>query len=58
MNIYVGSYKKSLKLGDSSFMVNSPSSALVPTFNGIVLKTSEGYVLLDSNSVYLTAKED
>lgn len=59
MKLYVGSSKRKCTVGKtgSFFKIFSPSSISESSFNGIVLKTSEGYMLLDSSGAYLTAKE-
>ncbi len=56
MGLYLGSKKKKLKLNGTTYFMNITP---VPTiFNGIRLLSSDGYILKDSNGLYLAAKED
>lgn len=58
MNVYIGSSKKLIHVGDLLFTVNSPSAALEPAFDGVVLKSSDGYVFCLADDSYLTVEED
>lgn len=60
MGLYIGSSKRKCVHGASgiSSKLTSYSPSLAPTFNGVVLKTSDGYMLLDSNGAVLTAKNN
>jgi len=53
MAIYLGSSKKKLCIGSKK--LNTPYSA--PVVNGILLKSSDGYILKDKNNLYLIPKE-
>ena len=60
MGLYIGSSKKKCVQGKSGTIckLTSYAPSLAPSFNGVVLKTSDGYTLLDSNGAYLTAKSN
>lgn len=63
MGICLGSHKIKLNFGGANCLLNifsptsSPSAPPTPTVNGVMLLSSDGYVLKDLNDVYLTAKE-
>lgn len=56
MAIYVGDKKQQIKIGDQKCYLNFFTT--VPIVNGIQLLSKDGYVLKDSNGLYLTVKED
>lgn len=57
MAIYVGSSKKlKIKVNDTTCSMKIFSET--PITNGVRLLSSDGYILQDSNGVYLTTKED
>lgn len=60
MGLYIGSSKRKCTHGKSSTFLKLTSYApsFVPSFKGVVLKTSNGYMLLDSNGAVLTAKNN
>ena len=55
MALYLGSDKIKVNLNGVVYYLNLASSTLI--LNGIKLLSSEGYILQDSNKIYLTAKE-
>lgn len=55
MALYLGSNKVKISLNGIDYLINILSPA--PMINGIALLSSDGYVLKDSNELYLTAKE-
>jgi hypothetical protein len=56
MALYLGSCEKiKLVLDNVTYNVNLFSTSLI--LNGIKLLSSEGYILRDSNGLYLTSKE-
>lgn len=56
MALYLGNGEKvKIKLNNVLYNMNLYSST--PILNGIMLLSSEGYVLKDANGLYLTAKE-
>lgn len=56
MAIYVGDKKQQIKIGDQKCYLNFFTT--VSIVNGIQLLSKDGYVLKDSNGLYLTVKED
>ena len=57
MPLYLGNGEKvKLNLDSVIWSMNLYSSNSI--LNGVMLLSSEGYVLKDSNGLYLTAKED
>lgn len=56
MALYLGESKISINNNRIKYLLNLFSE--VPILNGLALLTSEGYLLKDSNGIYLTAKED
>lgn len=56
MALYLGESKISINNNRIKYLLNLFSE--VPILNGLVLLASEGYLLKDSNGIYLTAKED
>ena len=60
MGIYLGKSNK-LKISASKtgiLRVHVPGVPQSPTVNGVMLKSSDNYILKDINGLYLTAKED
>lgn len=55
MALYLGNDKLKINLGNTQCCLNLFSAT--PILNGISLLSSEGYVLKDSNGLYLTVKE-
>lgn len=55
MALYLGKDKQKVYLNGVLYTVNLLSSILI--LNGIRLLSSEGYILKDSNGIYLTSKE-
>ena len=56
MGLYLGSEKVKVILNGVLYNLNIYSS--IPIMNGIMLLSSDGYILQDSDGAYLTAKED
>lgn len=56
MALYLGSEKVKIILNNVVYNLNLYSEK--PIYNGILLLSSDGYVLKDINELYLTAKED
>lgn len=56
MGIYLGSNKLKIVLNNKTCTLKLLSKTHVT--NGVRLLSSEGYVLKDSNGLYITAKED
>ena len=57
MGLYLGSNKKhKLTMNNMRVRLNIISSSSI--VNGILLKSSDGYTLKDSNNRYLTVKEE
>ena len=57
MGLYLGSNKHILNFNGSVHRFNVHHS-LVQLLNGVMLLSSENYILKDHNGLYLTAKED
>ena len=55
MALYLGSNKVRVSLGDIACCLNLVY--VEPTIKGIVLLSSDGFTLQDSNGLYLTVKE-
>jgi hypothetical protein len=55
MALYVGGIKRKVILNGNVYSMNIYSST--PITNGIKLLTSEGYILVDLNGLYITAKD-
>lgn len=56
MALYLGdSGKQKIHLNNVTYYLNLFSN--IPIINGVGLLSSEGYMLKDSNGLYLTAKE-
>lgn len=55
MALYLGSTKKNLNVGSSSFRVNVSIPVIIS--NSILLKTLDNKILKDKNGIYITAKE-
>lgn len=56
MALYLGNDKVKINLNGVVYNLNFASA--MPIFNGVLLLSSEGYILKDINELYLTAKED
>jgi hypothetical protein len=56
MALYLGGEKVKLNLDGVTYYLNVFSETTI--INGIRLLSSDGYVLTDSNGLYLTTKED
>ena len=56
MALYLGNNKIKINLNNVIYSLKLFSET--PIVNGIKLLSSEGYILKDSNGLYLTAKED
>ena len=55
MALYLGNEKVKISLGSVACLLNLVY--VKPTTNGILLLSSDGFTLKDSNGVYLTVKE-
>lgn len=55
MALYLGNDKVSINLNNIMYLLNIYSSELI--INGILLLSSDDYILRDCNGLYLTAKE-
>lgn len=55
MALYLGNDKVKVNLNEVAYHLNLFSET--PILNGIRLLSSEGYILKDSNGLFLTAKE-
>lgn len=55
MALYLGNKKVKINLNGIVYSLNLFSSNLI--LNGVVLLSSENYILRDSNGLYLTTKE-
>lgn len=55
MALYLGENKVKINLNDVAYCLNLFST--IPITNGIRLLSSEGYILKDSNGVYLTSND-
>ena len=55
MALYLGDSKVKINLDNSTYTLNLYSSS--PVVNGILLNSSDSYILKDVNGLYLTAKE-
>lgn len=55
MALYLGGNKIKINLNGIVYSLNLFSSN--PILNGVLLLSSEGYILRDSNGLYLTTKE-
>lgn len=55
MALYLGS--EIIKININGVVYNLNLFSTTPIFNGASLLSSEGYILKDSNGIYLTAKE-
>lgn len=55
MALYIGSDKVKVTLNNVSYYLNLFSTT--PITNGVLLLSSEDYILKDSNGLYLTSKE-
>jgi hypothetical protein len=56
MGLYIGSKKRKISLDGAAFHLNLFS--INPITNGLKLLSSDGYILKDSNGLYLTSLED
>lgn len=55
MALYLGNEKIKINLNQVTYVLNLFSDTLI--LSGIRLLSSEGYILKDSNGLFLTAKE-
>ena len=55
MALHIGSNKVNINLNNVAYYLNLFSESLIT--NGVVMLTSDGYILKDSNGLYLTLKE-
>lgn len=55
MALYLGGSKVKINIGGVQYGLNIFSAA--PILSGVVLLSSDYYILRDSNGIYLTAKE-
>lgn len=55
MALYLGNDKITINLNDVMYLLNVYSSELI--INGVLLLSSDDYILRDINGLYLTAKE-
>lgn len=56
MALYLGSEKVKINLSGIEYALNIFSEK--PIVNGVLMLTSEGYILTDADGVYITLKED
>lgn len=56
MGLYLGSNKQKLQINNAVVSMHIYSST--PITNGIVLMSSNNYILKDVNGLFLTVKED
>ena len=56
MSLYIGKEKRKINLNGITYIVQLISQT--PIVNNVMLLSSEGYILKDSNELYLTVKED
>jgi hypothetical protein len=56
MALYIGAKKVRINLDGIAYYLNLFSKT--PITNGVRLLSSEGYILKDSNGLYLTTKEE
>ena len=56
MALYLGNEKVSVILGNTKMNLQFYSSA--PMTNGALLKSSDDFILKDSNGLYITVKEN
>lgn len=54
--LYLGSQKIKLSIGEITSVLQFFSSS--PIINGITLMSSDGYILKDSDGLYLTTQEE
>lgn len=59
MGLYLGSSAK-VKINSINgvLRLNIPTISSSPIVNGVMLKSSDNYILKDLNGIYLTVKED
>ena len=60
MGLYLGKSTK-LKINSSNGVIlrlNIPTVSPSPIVGGVMLKSSDNYILKDLNGIYLTVKED
>ena len=55
MALYLGRDLVKINIDGATYSLNLFSE--IPILNGIILLSSEGYILKDSNGLFLTAKE-
>lgn len=56
MALYLGGNALKININDIKYNLNLFSTT--PIVNGVLLLSSDNYILKDSNGLYLTAKED
>ena len=56
MALYLGSQKVNVKLGSSARILELYSS--IPITTGVILLSSDGYILRDSNGLYVTSLKE
>lgn len=56
MGLYLGSNRQKLQINNT--VVNMHIYSSTPITNGIVLMSSNNYMLKDANGLFLTVKED
>ena len=56
MALYLGNQK--IKVIQNNLKYNFNIGNMEPKIDGIILTSKEGYILIDKNGLYLTAKED
>ena len=55
MSLYLGNEKVTINLNGLMYLLNIYSTELI--INGVLLLSSDDYILRDINGLYLTAKE-
>lgn len=55
MALYLGSEKRKIVVDDAAYVLKLFSETVIT--NGTPLMSSDGYVLVDSNGLYLTTEE-
>lgn len=56
MALYLGSEKVKIKLGSSARIIELYSN--IPITTGVILLSSDGYILRDSNGLYVTSLKE
>lgn len=57
MNLYIGSSKQIVRIGNSILSISSPSEKVKPVFDGTVLKSFDNYRLCLADDSYLTVEK-